>query len=186
MVKPQGRIRIAACRCGQVALEAAGEPIVGAACYCISCRTAGERFEALPEASAVLEADGSTRFALYRKDRIRCVSGSDMLREHRLTPKATTRRVIATCCSAAMFLEFKGGHWLSIYNQRFAPDDQPPLEMRTMTRDRRAGVEFTDKLPSYNTHSGRFMWRLLTAWAAMGFRAPDIDYVKGEANGIRR
>lgn len=109
-----------------------------------------------------------------------------MLREHRLTPKATTRRVIATCCNAAMFLEFKGGHWLSIDNQRLAPDDQPPLEMRTMTRDRRSGVEFTDKLPGYNSHSGRFMWRLLTAWVAMGFRAPDIDYVKGEANGIRR
>ena len=42
MAKPQGRHRIAACRCGLVAFEAVGEPIVGAACYCTSCRTAGE------------------------------------------------------------------------------------------------------------------------------------------------
>lgn len=184
MGKPQARVRIAACRCGQVSFEATGEPIVGAACYCTSCRQAGEQIEALPKASPVLEADGSTRFALYRKDRMRCVGGSDRLAAHRLTPQATTRRVIAGCCNTAMFLEFKGGHWLSVYNQRFAPGDQPPLEMRTMTRDRRPGVEFTDRLPSYSTHSGRFMWRLLTAWAAMGFRAPRIDYVKGEVNGV--
>lgn len=99
MAKPQERHRIAACRCGLVAFEAAGEPIVGAACYCTSCRTAGERFEALPEASPVMEADGSTRFALYRKDRIRCVRGSDLLREHRLTPEAPTRRVIAAAAT---------------------------------------------------------------------------------------
>ena len=101
------------------------------------------------------------------------------MREYRLTPASKTRRVVATCCNAPIFLEFSGGHWLSIYKDRFAKADQPALDMRTMTRDRRPGVEFTDGLPSYKTHSGRFMWKLLTAWAAMGFRAPKIDYVSG-------
>ena len=40
-----------------------------------------------------------------------------------------------------------------------------------MTRDRRDGVELPSDVPNYATHSGKFMWRLLAAWIAMGFRA---------------
>ncbi|WP_269932723.1 hypothetical protein [Aminobacter sp. HY435] len=127
----------------------------------------------------VLEGDGGTDFALYRKDRVRCARGADLLREHRLTASSPTRRVLATCCNAPMFLEFKNGHWLSVYRRRFRPQDRPPVEMRVMTADRRAGVEFSDGLPSYARHSGLFMWRLLSAWAMMGFRSPRIDYVQG-------
>jgi len=173
-------MRRVACRCGQVGFEASGAPIVGAACYCSSCQKAGGIFEALPGGKPVLESDGGTNFALYRKDRMRCVHGAELLREHRLSQKAPTRRVVAKCCNSPMFLEFKGGHWLSVYRRRFRPEDQPPVEMRTMTADRRPGVEFSDGLPSYAKHSGRFMWRLLSAWAAMGFRAPKLTYVQGE------
>lgn len=127
----------------------------------------------------VLDADGGTAFVLQRKDRVACVKGAEHLKEFRLMPASPTRRVIATCCNSPMFLEFTSGHWLSIYSDRLAPEDRPAVEMRTMTADRRAGVEFNDALPSYRKHSGRFMWRLLTAWAAMGFRAPKLDYVKG-------
>lgn len=172
--------RSAACQCGQVAFEASGDPIVGAICYCSSCQKAGKMFEELPGGTPVLDSDGGTDFALYRKDRMRCVHGGELLREHRLSQQAPTRRVVAKCCNSPMFLEFKGGHWLSVYSRRFRPEDRPPVEMRTMTADRRAGVEFSDNLPSYAKHSGRFMWRLLWAWAAMGFRSPGIDYVKGE------
>jgi hypothetical protein len=72
-----------------------------------------------------------------------------------------------------MFLEFKNGHWLSLYRNRL-PDGAAPLEMRTMTRDRRDGVELPANVPNYSTHSGKFMWKLLAAWAAMGFRAPKV------------
>ena len=48
-----------------------------------------------------------------------------------------------------------------------------------MIADRRTGVEFNDALPSHRKQSGGFMWRLLVAWVAMGFRAPKLDYVKG-------
>jgi len=179
MPSPSVRLRTAACTCGQVAFETRGEPIVTAACYCTSCQTAGQNLEARHGAPSVLEADGGTGYLLFRKDRVRCLRGQAHLREYRLTPASKTRRVVATCCNAPIFLEFSGGHWLSIYKDRFAKADQPALDMRTMTRDRRPGVEFTDGLPSYKTHSGRFMWKLLTAWAAMGFRAPKIDYVSG-------
>lgn len=179
MAGPEGKIRIANCACGVVALEAAGEPIIGAACYCTSCRTAGQRLEALPGAPPILQADHGTEFALYRKDRVRCLRGGEHLREFRLTPSSPTRRVVATCCNTAMFLEFKGGHWLSLYRLRLPPEDRPPVELRTMTKDLGKSAAFTDGLPSYRTQSVGFMWRLFCAWAAMGFRAPKVDYVEG-------
>ncbi len=73
-----------------------------------------------------------------------------------------------------MALEFKGGHWLSLYRDRIA-EGAPPLEERTMTAERPDGVELSGEIPSYAGHSGRFMWRLMTAWAAMGFRNPKVE-----------
>jgi hypothetical protein len=172
-------IRTASCACGHVTLECTGAPIVGADCYCASCQRAGQIFGALPGGSPVLAGDGGTPYALYRKDRVGRASGAEALREHRLTPSSSTRRVVASCCNTPMFAEFSGGHWLSIYQGRFPTEERPPTEMRTMVRDAPAGVAFNDGLPSYRTHSGKFMWKLLAAWIAMGFRAPKIDYVGG-------
>lgn len=156
-----------------------GPAIVTAICYCNSCQQAGERMQSLPGAHRVLDADGGTPVVLQRKDRVTFTRGAARLGEFRLKPDSPTRRVVATCCNTPMFVEFRGGHWLSIYRDRLEAAERPTFEMRTMTEDRRAGVEFADKLPSYRRHSGRFMWRLLLAWAAMGFRAPKLDHVKG-------
>ncbi len=71
-----------------------------------------------------------------------------------------------------MFLEFKGGHWLSVYRDRF--DAPPSIELRTMAGDR----SFGDAIPAYRSHSIRFMWRLFKAWVAMGFRAPAVAPVE--------
>jgi hypothetical protein len=108
---------------------------------------------------------------------VRCTRGEALLREYRLKPESTTRRVLATCCNSAMFLEIGKGHWLSLYRNRFA-NGAPPVEVRTMTKDRRPGVEFVDDVPSPATHSAKFMWKLLAAWVAMGFRIPIITYGK--------
>jgi hypothetical protein len=170
---------VATCRCGEVVLEAREQPIVSVACYCASCQAAGRQLEALVDAAPMLEEDGGTSFILFRKDRIRFRNGKELLREHRLTPDSTTRRVVAACCNSAMFLEFTNGHWLSLYGRRVPPDDRPRLEMRVMARDRKPGVEFNDLVPSYRTHSGKFMFRLFSAWAAMGFKAPRIGLAEG-------
>ena len=169
------RTSMIACRCGEVRLEASGAPIVTVACHCHSCQTAGAAFAALPGAPRVLNADGGTEFTLVRKDRVAFVRGEALLRSHRLTPEATTRRVLARCCDTPMFLEFTKGHWLSLYRDRLGVD-APAIEMRVMAADRREGVTFSDNLPSYKTHSIRFMWRLLAAWAAMGFRVPEVHW----------
>ncbi len=182
MAGPSDAPRNARCACGAVCFQIEGAPIMTVACYCHSCQQAARRLEALPGAPAMMEADGGTPFVMQRKDRLSCVTGAGHLKEFLLTPQAPTRRVVAACCNSAMFLEFKGGHWLSLYRNRFDKDDRPAIEMRTMTEDRPAGVNFADDLPSPRKHAFAFMWKLLTAWMAMGFKAPRIAYVKGSVD----
>src|SRR5580698_5032873 len=150
----------AACQCGKVRLEATGAPILTAVCYCADCQEAGRRLAQLASAPPVLASDGGTEIVLCRKDRVRCVSGAGHLEEHRLKPDSPTRRLVATCCNSAMFLDFTKGHWLSMYRCRF-PADAPEIEMRVMTRDRRASVALADDVPNYRGYSGRFMLKLL-------------------------
>ncbi len=167
----------ATCRCGTVKLEAVGRPILAAACYCASCQEAGRRFEQRAAAPPVLNPGGGTDYVLYRKDRVRCVTGQEHLEEHRLKPESPTRRVIATCCNSAMFLDFTKGHWLALYRNRF-PAGAPTPEMRIMTRDRREGVVLADDLPNYAGFSAKFMVRLVAAWIAMGLRRPEFTLGK--------
>ena len=137
--------REATCQCGKVRLEAIGQPILTAACYCTSCQDAGHRLGRL------LDPDGGTSMVLYRKDRMQRVTGRQHLEEHRLRPESPTRRVVATCCSSAMFLDFTKGHWLSMYRNRFATGAPPP---------------------NHRGQSLLFMLKLVAAWMAMGFRRP--------------
>ena len=164
----QGESVMVTCQCGRVVLSAARAPILAAACYCGSCQQAGQEFENLPSASPVRDGDGGTPLVLFRKDRVRCEAGQEHLEEHRLKPDSPTRRVLATCCNSPMFLDFTKGHWLSIYRKRLA-GDAPPIEMRVMTKDRRADVVLPDDVPNYDGYPGRFMLRLMLARLAMGF-----------------
>ena len=163
------------CTCGQVALEVQGAPIVSVECLCADCQSAGTFLRTLPGASSTLDEKGATSFVLYRKDRVWCRKGQDLLREHRLSKDSSTRRVIASCCNTAMFLEFTSGHWLSIYGGLWPAANLPALELRTMTRSRREGVVLPDDVPNPSTHTFSFYGKLFRAWAAMGFRAPKVD-----------
>jgi hypothetical protein len=171
----------ATCQCGKVKFETVGSPILTGTCYCRSCQQAGRQLGQLPAAPPLLDPDGGTSIVLVRKDRVQCVTGQAYLEEHRLKSESATRRVVATCCNSAMFLDFTKGHWLSMFRNRFATD-APPLEMRVMTAERRAGVELADDLPNYAGHSGKFMLKLIAAWIAMGFRRPEISWGKPAAN----
>lgn len=174
--------RTASCQCGTVTLELTGKPIVAATCYCRSCQTAGHAFEARPGAPAVVGTDGGTPYVLMRKDRLEWLSGSERLESHRLTPDSPTRRFVALCCNTPIALEFTKGHWLSVYSARIPETERPSAEMRTIVGDRPEGVALPDDMPNYRSPSGKFMWRLLKAWAAMGFRAPPIEMTKGYRN----
>jgi hypothetical protein len=161
------------CACRSVTLETFGAPIVSTSCYCNSCQAAGRQIEELPSAPAVLDPDGGTPYIVYRKDRVICLTGAEHLAERRLKPESPTRRVVATCCNSAMFLDFTKGHWLSIYRGRF-PQDAPALEMRVMTGHAPGGIPVD--VPHYRGQSGKFMWRLLASRLAMlASRAPHFS-----------
>lgn len=169
-----------ACHCGACQLEVTGAPIISTECHCNSCRAAAAKFEALPASESVQEPNGGSRFVLYRKDRIRFVSGRDKLKALRLQSDSKTVRAVATCCNTPVFMELPGGHWLSLYAGLWPKDHLPPLDERTMVKDRSdKGASLPHDARNAGSQSPRFMWRLLTAWIGMGFRAPKVE-VNGE------
>lgn len=170
------------CTCRQVALEVQGAPIISAECLCTDCQNAGAFLQSLPGAPLTLDKKGATRFVLYRKDRVRCEQGRNLLREHRLSADSKTRRVVAICCNTPMFLDFTSGHWLSIYGGLWPAASLPALEIRTMTRSRREGVVLPDDVPNPGTYTLSFFAKLFRAWVAMRFRAPKVDFVNGDLN----
>jgi hypothetical protein len=166
----------APCRCGKVELRIVGAPILRGICYCSSCQEAGRRYQVVSGADSGLSEDGGTDYVLYRKDRIRCVQGGGLLEERRLKPGTPTRRMYASCCNTAMFLDFTGGHWLTVYRSRL-PSDIPPATMRMMTADRPEGVILPNDTANYPGHSAKFMLKLVLAWIAMGLRRPAVNGV---------
>ncbi|MGO8066789.1 GFA family protein [Rhizobium leguminosarum] len=166
------------CACGTFHLEVRGAPIISAECHCKSCSDAAGRLESLPMPEAIRTIHGGTRYVLYRKDRISLLAGTENLQEFRLGPNASTRRVLASCCNTPIFLEFKGGHWLSLYGNLWKQDELPPLQLRTMTQNVPDRASVPDDVPSGALATVGFYGRLLTAWIAMGFKVPDIT-VKG-------
>lgn len=160
-----------ACTCGQIALEVTGAPILSAVCYCEDCRTAAQEFEKGAAAPGIVSDDGGVDYCLFRKDRVTIARGGSRLQEHRLVETSPTRRVVAACCGAPMFLDFTKGHWLTIYRDRL-PAGAPPIEMGVMAKDRPEGPAPAYGLPTYEAYPPRFMFRLLMAWARMGFRRP--------------
>lgn len=163
------------CACGLVRIEAAGAPILVSECLCDSCRAAAGRLAALPGARSMLTAYGATPAAEYCKDRLRFLSGSDQLREFRLKPDAGSRRVVAACCNTPLFLEMKGGHWLSVYLHLWPEALRPRPELRTMTGDLPDTSELPSDIPNLRRHTIGFYAKLLGAWIAMGFRNPRIE-----------
>jgi hypothetical protein len=163
------------CRCGTVQLEVSGAPIAAAECHCSSCREAGKRMALLPGAPAAREANGGTQFVAYRKDRVRFAAGFEQLRWFRLGPDRSTRRIMAACCNTPVCLEFKGGHWLSLYSLLWPAGSAPAPELRTMLGDRKEGEALDDKIPAGGLATAGFYWRLLTAWIAMGFKDPKLE-----------
>jgi hypothetical protein len=94
------------CACGRVELEGSGAPMATLACYCDDCQAAGKQIDALPAGHSGLDADGGTVSVLFRKDRVRCVRGSELLIDHKLRPHSHATRVIASCCNSSMSTRF--------------------------------------------------------------------------------
>jgi hypothetical protein len=158
------------CTCGKTALTVSGPPIMVVECCCTSCRTAAARF---PGAPLRLGPQGQTHYVMQRKDRVTLPPAASMA-EMRLTPSSKTRRVVTTCCHTPLFAEFQGGHWLSLYASLWPADSRPAPQMRTMAGDLPDPSVLPADIPNSHSQSPRFMWNLLAAWVAMGFRAPKV------------
>lgn len=161
-------VRRASCACGGVRCEGMGKPIFSGVCYCRDCQEGGRRIGRLPRAPAVLDADGGTAYLTYRDDRFRCTSGADLLRGCKLTDGAPTRRFVASCCNSAMYLKFAPGHWVSAYRKRFE-GELPPIEARSMTKERLALTPLPADAPSYRGFPPKLIGRLLTSRLGMVF-----------------
>lgn len=162
------------CACGAVRLVVEGEPILACECCCLSCREAAARLQKSLAAPPMTTAAGATPFVLFRKDRARVVDGHENLAALRLTPTSSTRRVLARCCATPLFLEFEKGHWLSLYAALWPDEARPAPSLRTMVSDHPNPTELSPDIPNYARQSAGFMWKLLRAWVAMGFRAPRL------------
>lgn len=162
------------CNCGALRLELRGAPIIVSECHCNSCREAAQIIAGLPGAPAVAGREGGTHFVLYRKDRIRITAGREHLRNFRLRPEAETRRVIASCCNTPVLLEFKGGHWASLYGNLWPAGTLPKPDLRTMVGDREPGAPLDEAVPSGRWATTKFFASLLGAWIAMGFKSPPL------------
>ena len=161
------------CRCGRVQLEIEGKPIVGAECCCTSCRTAGDKIEALPGARPFRNPYG-TPYVLVRKDRVRFTRGLEHLKQFRLKPDSPTRRVVADCCNTPMFTEFQAGHWLSLYASLWPEADRPQMEMRNNARDLPDPSLLPGDMPNHKVVGASFIAKLILAFAEMGFRSPKV------------
>ena len=162
-----------ACACGKFHLEVSGEPIISTECHCQSCRDAAARLPAL--AARAQSANGGTHYVLCRKDRIRFPEGTGGLKEFRLAPDSPTRRVLAVCCDTPIFLEFKDGHWLSLYASLWPEHTAPSIELRTMTKDLPPSTSLAGDVPAGALPTAGFYARLLGAWIAMGFKVPAVS-----------
>jgi hypothetical protein len=103
---------------------------------------------------------------LYRKDRLKYIKGTELLLDHKLKEGSVTRRVVATCCNSAMFLDFQKAHWFSVCRARFA-GDVPPLQMRVQTKSRPQTASDPGDIPSYAGYPPKFILKLVAAKIAM-------------------
>ncbi len=111
--------------------------------------------------------DGGTPYILFRKDRFRCAKGADLLKGYKLKDTSMTNRVVATCCSSAMFMNFdKGPYWISAYRARFR-GDLPPLQMRICTKSKPESVVLPADVPSYPGYPAALIFKLLASRLAM-------------------
>jgi hypothetical protein len=162
-------VMTARCACGSVEVEARGAPIICAVCYCDDCQEAARRIEAGANGPPLQDPDGGTAMVVYRKDRVSCTKGVELLKRIKIREASPTGRLVASCCNSAMLLTFDDfKHWVDVYLARVV-GDAPRLQMRTCTKFRRPDAAIATDVPSYRRYPIGLLMRLLAARIAMIF-----------------
>jgi hypothetical protein len=155
------------CSCGCVEFEAQGKSIVSSVCYCDDCERGAAEIEALPNAAAVRDPDGGSAYILYRKDRIACSKGTELLKSYKLKDTSVTNRMVTTCCNSAVFVNFdRGPHWVSAYRARFR-GALPPLQFRMCTKFKPEGTVLPNDAPGSRGYPPGLIVRLVASRVAM-------------------
>jgi hypothetical protein len=160
---------IARCSCGNVELEVTGKPLICVACHCADCHEGSRQIEALPNAAPILDSYGGTPHNLYRKDRMRYLKGTELLKSLKVDDDSP-KRVYTTCCNSYMLLDVPAPmHWAPVNRARFQ-GEIPPLEMRINVKPKPGVINTPNDVPTYPSFPAKFLRRLLGAWLATVFR----------------
>ena len=159
----------AVCACGEVEFQATGKAIQTVACYCDDCRTAGQQIDALPQGRSGLGADGGTVSVLFRKDRVRCVRGSERLTDHKLRPESATVRVVTSCCHSNVASRFDTWPMMPL---RSFDASAPPLtpDLCIMTKFALDPAAIQHAAPRYATVSPGFVLKILSGSVQLGLQ----------------
>ena len=131
------------------------------------CQRGSRQIEELPEAPAVRDSEGGTAYVVYRKDRVACSKGAELLTDSKVRDKSATRRTFARCCNSAMVMQFDDArHWVPIYRARLQ-DAAPPLQMRVCAKFKPDNAILPGDVPSYPTFPPKLLVKLLAARIAM-------------------
>lgn len=165
----------AVCACGQVEFEGLGKPILAVACYCDDCQAAGKQIDAMPHGHGGLSPDGGTVSVLFRKDRARCVRGSEHLTDHRLKPSSPTARIVASCCNSNVATRFDNW-WPMMPLRTFSPNAPavtPDLCIMTKFAPNAGAIAHT--APRYTAVPASFVLQILKNIAQLGFERLGLD-----------
>lgn len=103
---------------------------------------------------------------------MRFLAGSDGVNSFRLSPKHSSERVIASCSNTRVYLEFKDGHWLCLYDGLWPTGKMPAPAMHTMVSDLSDNAALPSDIYNAKKQSLELFAKHLGAWVAMGFRNP--------------
>ena len=162
------RISIARCLCGNVELEATGDPIICAACHCADCHEGSLRIEALPNARPILDSHVGTPYVLYRKDRVRYSKGMQLIKYLKVD-EDSPNRAYSTCCNSFILLDLPSPmHWVPVFRGGLQ-GELPKLEMRINAKFKKENSDAPVDVPTYSSLSFKFVRKLLGSKLAMLF-----------------
>lgn len=159
----------ARCACGRTEHEASGSPIVALACYCDDCQAAGSQIDALPQGHSGLGADGGTVSMLFRKDRVRCLRGGELLVPHKLRSESHTTRIVAHCCNSNVLTRFE--NWLPIVAMRtFSADARVEPQVSIHTRFAPDANAIRHGVPRHQSMPPSIGLKVMASAVGLGFR----------------
>lgn len=154
------------CACGRTAYEGRGLPIATVACYCNDCQAAGLAIDALPNGRGGVAADGGMVSSIFRKDRVRCVSGRELLIDHKLRAESETIREIASCCNSNVATRFDNQTPI-VTLRTFAQKAQRAPDMCVYTKHAPDPQQISHAAPRYSAVPVRLIVKVIAASIAL-------------------